>query len=71
MTHTAEFEEANRKLMELNVIEEKLEITKMQIQKVTQRINWCLCITALLLLIMGLYALYYYLQKPDDSFQIK
>lgn len=28
VTHTAEFEEANRKLMEINIIQEKLEDTR-------------------------------------------
>ena len=62
---TVEYEEANRKLMNLAIIEEKLEESRVRIKKDTKRLNWCICLIFFLLLIMFYFVIVFGTSKPD------
>ena len=62
---TVEYEEANRKLMNLAIIEEKLEESRVRIKKDAKRLNWCICLIFFLLLIMFYFVIVYGTSKPD------
>lgn len=59
MCHTVEFEEANRKLMEMKIVDEKLDETKNRIRKERLRLNICIGLTILLALLMFIMMLQY------------
>ena len=62
---TVEFEEANRKLMELATIDEKLEESRVRIKKDTKRLNCYICLIIFLVLIMFYFVIVYGTSKPD------
>lgn len=70
ITHTAEFEEAHRKLMEIGIIEGKLQTTREKIQTMHKRFNCCIAFCSLLLLIFLIYAIIYALKKPDNTYEL-
>ena len=62
---TVEYEEANRKLMEIGIIEEKMEEARVRIRRDTKRLNICICLTFLLLLLLFILALQFGTSEPD------
>lgn len=64
---TVEFEEANKKLMELGIIEERLEESRARIKREHKYLNWCICLSILLLLIMFILSCKYGTSKPDSG----
>lgn len=67
MYQTVEYQEADRKLMELSVIEEKLEDARTRIKRDNKKLNWCILLTSLLLLLMFILAISYGTSEPDYS----
>ena len=69
VTHTAEFEEANRKIMELNIIEDRLEKRREEIQKVTRRYICGILLLGILLIPMLVYVIYFAKKEPNVTFE--
>ena len=65
VSQTAEYEEANRKLMEIGIIHERLEEARKRIRKENRCINFCICLTTLLMFLMFYLAMEYGMEKPD------
>ena len=63
--HTVEYEEASRKLMEIGMIEQKLEEARVRIKKDTRRLNCFICLSFLLLLIMFYLTIVYGTSESD------
>ena len=62
---TKEYEEANRKLKEIEIIEDKLEDARAEIKRDTKRLNCCICFTFILFLILGYLVISYGMFEPD------
>ena len=53
--------------MELSVIEQKLEDARTRIKRDNKKLNWCILLTTLLLLLMFILAISYGTSEPDYS----
>lgn len=66
MCHTVEFEEANRKLMELKIVDEKLDETKNRIRRDRTRLNLCIGLTIFLAILM-FYLMHQFCSPAPDA----
>lgn len=70
VTHTAEFEEAYRKLAEMKTIEQKLDERVKRIKQIHRRYNWCICLAIVLLILFLCYTIHFAYRKPNITFEI-
>ena len=65
VTPTVEYQEASRKLTEIGIIQKRLEDARMRIRRDNRRLNCCICLTILLMLLMLYLAMQYGIDKAD------
>lgn len=62
---TVEYEEANRKLMEIGIIERKLDDAKRRIKRSERCLKCCICLSLLVFLLLASLAYLFGMSEPD------